>query len=549
MNLNDYNSELIQKLKQQPRHGQAGDDLESLFKKVTDQIKGLGQGAQDLLRSQVYNTLQQTIETLADKVLVLAKRNEVLQASLNRNVESAAKLGGEIDKLATNIKVNSDKLRGYVTELDSVAKGYSDILVSGNKYNNQLLKQYNIYRDQIGLTAEQASNLTKYTAAQYDSADGAKTFNDEIASVAATIKNTTDQTGVYADILQQIADAGPTIAIAYGKSAKEIGKAAVKASRLGISFKELVGISNKFLDIETSIGAELELQLLGGKQINSEKFREAAINQDLEGQADALAEIIENQGDGIIDNLYQRQSLAKLLGIEEDQLMKIHANLKANAAISGVSTDAYGKQLDLAKEIESTAEKQGKEESKLSIQEQQRNEANLKYTEAINKAVTNQSQHIQKMRGVLDGIQETVLPAVSMLTDQVNTLFSKDTQTGILGITSFIDSAKGLYQKIKTGNLTAETIYITGNIGGTAGTVKDTGDLYVSSDQQTVVSGPFGAFSLAKGDGFMASPNIGNGASGPTNINVSLEMGTGTLDKIVAYVNDAPGNQMNSSLT
>jgi hypothetical protein len=540
----------IAQLKQRPRLGQTPPS----FDNILNEINKLGSGVADMVRENAFSKLQEMVEGVTDKVTILAQRNEVLQRSLNLNVRAAAELGGILDNTAVQLGINSAKLRTYSTELDKVVKGYSKVIGEGKGSNKVLLEQYNRYRDVLGLTEEQSIALTKYSVVQGKASGDIGKFNDELASVAASISKNTGRTGVYADILQQIADAGPEISIAYGKSAEVIGKAAAKASRLGVSFKDLVGISNKFLDIESSISSELELQLLGGKKINSEKFRQAAVSQDLNAMSDALTEIIEDQGKGVIDNIFQRQALAKQLGIEEDKLLDIYSNLQMNAEMSGKTTDEYNSAVDAADKLSrsTTAEEQADAESVLTIQAEQRNKANLAYTEAINKAVGDQVKHIEDIQQLTTNIQSTTLQMSNELIKLIDEKIGTKNIATLLGFGTLAAAGGDVYDIVTgTANLNADNVYIEGNIGGNA--PKTANDLYISPNQGTIVAGAFGAFQLPPQDAIMASPNIAapntntntSAVSSMPNLQVIIE-GVG-LDDLIRKIEMRDADKMNSS--
>ena len=99
---------------------------------------------------------------------------------------------------------------------------------------------------------------------------------------------------------------------------------------LGTSLGEVYSIGKNLLNIEQSVGNELEYQLLSGKRLVNQqgesltqKFREATLSGDANASADALTEIIESQGDTIKDNFFARKQLAETLGIGEDKLSQM----------------------------------------------------------------------------------------------------------------------------------------------------------------------------------------------------------------------------------
>jgi hypothetical protein len=62
-----------------------------------------------------------------------------------------------------------------------------------------------------------------------------------------------------------------------------LAEAATQARALGLSLEQVDAIAGSILDFESSIEKELSFELLTGKQINLEKARELALNNDLVG--------------------------------------------------------------------------------------------------------------------------------------------------------------------------------------------------------------------------------------------------------------------------
>ena len=97
-------------------------------------------------------------------------------------------------------------------------------------------------------------------------------------------------------------------------SAESMGKLAVQAAKAGVELSSLEQIADSLLNIESSIAAEFEAEVLLGKQLNLDAARRFALNNDNEG---LIREIQNNlQGTSFSDlNRLQRQSLAAALGV------------------------------------------------------------------------------------------------------------------------------------------------------------------------------------------------------------------------------------------
>ena len=134
--------------------------------------------------------------------------------------------------------------------------------------------------------------------------------------------------------LQDTVSTSDAIALSLGNSPKELMKANIEAQRLGLSLDKLDGIASSMLDFESSIQAELEAQLLTGKNINLSRAREAALNNDL---ATLGKEILNNNAlsnDFGKSNRIQQESMAKALGMSRDELAKMIVLEKLRGGLS-----------------------------------------------------------------------------------------------------------------------------------------------------------------------------------------------------------------------
>ena len=109
---------------------------------------------------------------------------------------------------------------------------------------------------------------------------------------------------------------------------------------------QIENIANSLLNIEDSIAAEMEAELLTGKELNLEKAREAALNGKNEDLMAALAE----QGITAVDygnmNRIQQESLAKALGMSGEEMAKMLVTQKQNEAANQDLLDTQHKGID-----------------------------------------------------------------------------------------------------------------------------------------------------------------------------------------------------------
>lgn len=499
--INDSQRQHIAKLKQQPRQG-ADPDWSKVFKDFNKAIESLGEGATDLAKSTAFGTIEKMVQGVTKEVTLLAQRNEVLQTSLNMNQQAAAKLGYALDKLSDSY--NPDKLRDYAAELNSIAKGYSNVIFAGKRNNGNmtaenklLLKNYDMMRKQLKLTDQQALSITKFTSAKDMSLD-------KLAQYVSGLQTATDQTGLYTETLEQLADAGALIRMSYAKTPELITKSAAKANLLGVSFKELVSISNKFLDIESSIGSELELQLLSGKRINSEKFRQAAAEQDMNKMADSLRETMDAMGESSLDNIFSRQALAGTLGLEEERLMEIYEHMKNIEKTVGPVASEFDKINKSTADTSKTAEQMANDEDKRLQAEILQDSLRQKYGQTINatfKDAEAAAEHIQTINNALVAGQDTLVSGAQSL---IKLLDNKVVKT-LLGAYTAYNAVSGI---------TSGSPPVLERAGASSGTVKteSANDVYISPAMGNAIysAKENTLFNLSPRDEVAAAPGLGS---------------------------------------
>ena len=137
-----------------------------------------------------------------------------------------------------------------------------------------------------------------------------------------------------------------------GGNPEKIAKAAVAANALGISLADVDGIAQNLLNIESSSEKEMEAEVLLGRELNLEKARTAALNND---QA-TLSEEIKNQVGGLHEfsqmNRIEQEALADALGMSRDQLAKTVMQQEINngmtaeqaAQLAGVNYEDFKRQ-------------------------------------------------------------------------------------------------------------------------------------------------------------------------------------------------------------
>ena len=254
---------------------------------------------------------------------------------------------------------------GFASSLEGAAEmtaALSDQLGSVYNVSGKLVDSATKLRLGIGLSAEDSAKVM-------DNMMLMSGFSEDAA--AAMVESTyamTDMYGLNAQLVfQDIANASTETRTMFGGTADNVRKAAIEARRMGISMDDMAKVAKGLLDFESSIEAEMEAQLLTGKNINLQKAREMAMSGDALG---ASQEVLKQMG-GIEEfnkmNIFQKEAMAKAAGLELGEMEKM---LKGNETKKAQEDEAQKRKGKEGKLLDQQVKVMGQLETGLSVMEQ-----------------------------------------------------------------------------------------------------------------------------------------------------------------------------------
>ena len=127
-------------------------------------------------------------------------------------------------------------------------------------------------------------------------------------------------------VLKDIAQSSESIAKFTADGGENISKAAILATKLGTSFDKVASIAEGLLDFQGSLNKEIEASILIGRNLNFQKARELALNNDIEGAVANVVQQLGTEQEFNRLNLIQRRALADSIGVGVDELAKFVTN-------------------------------------------------------------------------------------------------------------------------------------------------------------------------------------------------------------------------------
>jgi hypothetical protein len=193
-----------------------------------------------------------------------------------------------------------------------------------------------------------------------------KTTKEITGQFIAQAKVSALQNGVLLNeqkLLKDIGKVSAATTLSFGKNPKLIADAVATAKSLGMELSKVDAIAGSLLDFEQSIENELQAELLLGKDINLEKARQAALNNDLATVAKEISEQIGSSAEFSELNRIQQEALAKSVGMSREGLAE---TLLLEDKLKGLTAD---KAAAATKDFETLKARVGEQEAMRILEE------------------------------------------------------------------------------------------------------------------------------------------------------------------------------------
>lgn len=289
----------------------------------------------------------------ASQLTLLAIGAALLQGS--KNIAAIAKETGitaeaakDLQKEFNNIAIASGKTSITGTKLNKsfIALTKQTGLIAD--FGGQTLQTFTLLNTKLGMSEEAAASLA--TLARLQGKETDSIVEDTIQTANALIKQNGVAINVKA-VLGDVADTSNAIKLSLGGSTEELSAAATQAALLGTNLAGVDAIADSLLNFEDSIRKELEFQVISGKQINLQKARELALNNDLEGLAKEIGDQEAINNAFISGNRIEQEAAAAAIGLSRealgDMVMKSQLNALSAEEFKNTFSEATFEQMQM----------------------------------------------------------------------------------------------------------------------------------------------------------------------------------------------------------
>jgi hypothetical protein len=431
---------------------------------LSGKMKMLGEGAKIFGKNLTaalgpIGLIAMAVEQLIEAIKIVDSGAGDMAKSMNMTYDEALATRRELGNIAA---ISGDAaLTTKGLQETYVAIGQS--LGSNAMASAETLKTFTKLREQAGYTNEQLTELNKLSLVN------GKSLEDNTKEILGGAKAYASRKGLVINekqILNDVVTASASLKLSLGGSADKLAESAVKARAVGLNLEQAAAMADSLLNFESSIENELSAELLTGKNLNFERARGLALNNDIAGAAEEIANQVGTSADFAKMNALQQEAIAKAAGLTKDQLAQSLMDREALAKLSGVEgKDAKEKFDNLVKQVgmEEAKKQLGNEQLANQFQQQSVQERFVQATEKLKEVFIQLAEPVLAIVSPLADLAGIILPGISvilqgivypiqLLADGFNELFtfSGGFTDHLLGALKLLGGIAGVYALIKT---------------------------------------------------------------------------------------------------
>ncbi len=329
------------------------------MRKVAEEIEDAGGDASSL--GSQFKIMGAGISGMAEGIATAISDPLVVSTAILGKLVSAFKhLDEDTGNIAKNMNMTYDEALALTGELKAQAKASNDVFVTTAGMTESMLAVNDALGISVKLTAQQAAEFTSLR-------EQAGFTNEELVGInalsATTGKGMKEITGEFMaqarlkgqelgvalnekDLLKEIGQISAATTLSFGKNPSLIAEAVAATKALGLEMDKVDAIADSLLNFEQSISNEMEAELLLGKNLNLEKARQAALDNDLATLAEEIAKNVGDSAEFAQMNRIQQEAAANAVGMNREELAKMLFTQEQLTGLSEEETALREKQIN-----------------------------------------------------------------------------------------------------------------------------------------------------------------------------------------------------------
>ena len=493
--------------------------------------KAFAAGAKSIGRAAAAALPLLIITELVKAFIQIDKSSGEIAKNLGISYNEASALSIEFNDIAST----SSNIFVTTQNLSEAFLSINDSLGTNSSLSSDLLVTQTELVKQAGYSVETATQLSKLSLATGKSSKNITTeFLGQLTLLNLQNKSSLNEK----KILDSIDKVSKGTLATFASQPKALAEAAFQARSLGLELSQVEKIADGLLDIEQSLSAEFEAEVITGRQLNLERARFFALTNDLASLGKELEKQDITRQSFAESTRIEQDAIAKSLNMSRDEMAAMLLEQEALTNLSGIEgASAQERFNNLVKEV-------GLEEARRQIGDDTL--ANQLASVSVQEKF---AQTLNKLQEVFVKLALPLMPIVDAFSSifgivvPLIKLFDPLIQAVRVIAAGVADIATGLvnivtlnFSGLKTFGSNISTAFREGSesIAQSYGMVED--GIAPSSKGPFTITDSFGATAItAKGDGLAVLPNIQREGR---NTSTSVVLSDAQIQKIANAVRD-----------
>ena len=300
----------LKSMREEAAKGTTGFKL--MGKGISSAFKNLEKGTIALV---ALGALVKVLKFVVSLFVSAQERTIAIAKQLNISRDAAENIRKDFVKIASssdNILVNSKSL---VEAQGSLL----NTLGASVKFSGELLESQVFLTKNLGLSGEAAASFNIMLSATGQSADE---VHKNIIGLNNEFALSNGYAVPFSSIMDEISKTSSEVAGYFGFSAKNMAKGVLQVRKFGLNLEQATSVAKSLLDFESSIGSELEAELLTGKEFNFERARTLAMTGDVSGATQEVLKQMQSLTKEQRKSPIIMESIAKSTGLSISEINK-----------------------------------------------------------------------------------------------------------------------------------------------------------------------------------------------------------------------------------
>jgi len=325
----------------------SGDEAATLSAEMDGiDMDGLGDSAQNIVGSMQKNV---KFQGMIGKGMEFFNIKAIsVGAALAFAAEQMSEMFDNAQELTKELGISASQARNMAFSWDSVGAsifGLSEELKNSRMAAEDVFDSVSAAADS-GLVREMTYLNQQLGVSAADSAELANTFMNLGGLSRQAAVEMQGSVGALAEmndvapgqILADMAQNSEMLAKFSDGTAEGMARAAIQAKKMGIELSKVGKVMDGLLDLESSITGEMEASVLIGRDINLDRARQLALNNDIEGAMNAVIDQLGSEEEFNKMNAIQRSALADSIGVGVEDLANM---VNRSGAVEGEGLPKY----------------------------------------------------------------------------------------------------------------------------------------------------------------------------------------------------------------